>query len=117
MEESGCCSTSAGESNCTVSIFEGSQAFFQSQSGWVAATGVIEVAVELADVFLGIGGGEMDRNIDTAVNGLRVLAGMNSLSAESWVFVREVGSLWELFILDLGFSLLVEHVEIGRAHV
>lgn len=69
------------------------------------------MAVELANVLLGVCGGEMDRNIHTAMDGLGILAGMDSISGKAGVFVGEVVSFSELIILDFRFFLLVEHVD------
>ena len=71
------------------------------------------MAVELANVSLGIGGGEMDGNIHTAVDRLGILAGMDGVGGKARVFVGEVLSFSELIVLDFRFFLFVEHVDIN----
>ena len=69
------------------------------------------MAVELANVFLGIGGGEMNGDINTAMDGLGILAGMDGVGCKAGVLVGEVLSFRELIVLDFGFFLFVEHVD------
>lgn len=52
--------------------------------------GVVVLGVELADVLLGVGGGHVDGDVDTAVHRFRFLSDVDSVSSEVLVQHRKV---------------------------
>ena len=78
----------------------------------IAAARVVEFAVGLSDVLLGVGRSEVDGDIDASVDGLGFLASVDREGSEPVVPRREVLFFLEFLVFDLriSFLLLVNHI-------
>lgn len=83
MKSSGHSSASGTETETEFSTLTSSEAILESGSSWVSASGIIIVTVWLTWLSLGVGGSQMDWNINRSVNWLWVLSSMDSNSSES----------------------------------
>lgn len=110
MEDGGGSSASTGECDAVLSVLDGSQAVLQGLASGVSASGVVELAVGLCDVLLGIGGGHVDGDVDAAVNGLGLLSGVDGEGGETGVPEGQVGRFREGLKGYFWLVLLVEHI-------
>ena len=69
------------------------------------------MTIESGNVFLGISGGEVDRDIDASVDRFWVLSCVDRFGSEARVLVGEVLGFCEVFVLNSGLLLFVEHVD------
>lgn len=107
MKDGGSSSTSTGEGDTVLSVLDSGQTVLQGLTSGVSSSGVVELAVGLSDVLLGISGGHVNRGVDTTVNGLRLLPSVDSEGGETRVSEWQVGRFSEGFKGYLWLVLLV----------
>lgn len=110
MEDGGSGSASTGECDAVLSILDGGKTVLQGLASGISTPGVVELAVGLCDVLLGIGGGHVDGGVDAAMDGLGLLSGVDGEGGETGVSEGQVGRFREGFKGYLWLVLLVEHI-------
>ena len=98
---------SARECEAVLAILDSCQALLKWGSGGVAASGICVLWVGLGDVLLGEGRGHVDGDVDWAVDGLGLLAGVDAKGGEAWVFEGEIVFLFEFVEVDFGLLFSV----------
>lgn len=82
---------------------------FKSIPSGVSTQSVVKLAVEMSNVFLCVGGGEMNGNINAAMDRIGLLPDMYGFGGEPMLSEGEVFAFTELLVFDFFLCLFVEH--------
>lgn len=109
MQDCGSGTASTGEGDGVLAVLTGGKAVFECFSSGVSASGIVELAIGLCDVLLGIGGGHVDGDVDAAMNGLGLLSGVDGKSGEAGMSEGQIFRFGECFESYFRCVLFVEH--------
>ena len=98
---------SARECDAVFAVLNRCDTLFKRAPCGVAASGVCMLWVGLGDVLLGEGRGHVDGDVDWAVDGLGLLAGVDAKGGKAWVFEGEIVFLFEFVEVDFGLLFSV----------
>lgn len=90
LDDAGGSSTTTGEGHTVLSVFSSSQCDFESFSGRVSATRIVEFAERFTRELLSISGGEVDGDADTSGNWIGFLTSMDGIGSETSMLLNEV---------------------------
>ncbi len=107
----------AGEDTRGDAAFEHRQIFFQASAGGIGNAGVF-VSFVLAEFLLDVGGGRIDGSRNRAGFWVGILAGVNGLGGETWLFVlgHGVAFSFQLQLSELSVSALTRLWFVLRFH-
>jgi hypothetical protein len=90
LDDAGGGSATTGEGHTILSVFSSSQSDFESFSGGVSATRIVEFAERFTRELLGISGGEVDGDANTSGNWIGFLTSVDSVGSETSMLLNEV---------------------------
>lgn len=90
LDDAGGGSATTGESHSVLSVLSSSDCDFEGLSGWVAASGIVELSKWFTWELLSVGGGQVNWDAHTTVDWIRFLASVDGVGSEASVFSDEV---------------------------